>query len=50
MWNDYYNQLNDLIVELSNLEFNDLNFPTNKSLVQYFDDLGKLSLSPLQLP
>jgi hypothetical protein len=49
-WNNYYNQLNDLSVELSNPEFNALQFPLEKSLEQYFDDLGKTSLNPLQLP
>jgi hypothetical protein len=50
MWNDYYNQLHDLKEQLNNLEFNELNFPSNKSLTQYFDDLGKVSLNILQLP
>jgi hypothetical protein len=42
-WNDYYNQLNSL--NLSNITY-----PLNKSLEQYFYDLGQTSLSPLQLP
>lgn len=43
MWNNYYNQLNTL-----NLD--NVTFPLNKSLEQYFNDLGQQSLSPLQLP
>ena len=42
-WNDYYNQLNSL-------NTNDIEFPLNKSLEQYFKDLGKPSLNILQLP
>jgi hypothetical protein len=42
-WNDYYNQLNSLNI-------NDIEFPLNKSLEQYFKDLGKPSLNILQLP
>jgi hypothetical protein len=42
-WNDYYNQLNSLNI-------NDIEFPLNKSLEQYFKDQNKSSLNPLQLP
>jgi len=42
-WNDYYNQLN-------NLNLNSITFPLNKSLEQYFKDLGQTSLHPLQIP
>lgn len=42
-WNDYYTQLNNL-----NLE--DIIYPLNKSLEQYFNDLGQPSLNTLQLP
>ena len=42
-WNNYYNQLN-------NLNLNTIEFPLNKSLEEYFNDLGQPSLSPLQLP
>jgi len=42
-WNDYYNQLNSL-------NTNDIEFPLNKSLEQYFKDQNKSSLNPLQLP
>jgi hypothetical protein len=43
LWNNYYNQLNSL-----NLD--SITFPLNKSLEQYFNDLGQISLNPLQLP
>jgi hypothetical protein len=43
MWNNYYNQLNTL-----NLD--NITFPFNQSLEQYFNNLGQPSLSPLQLP
>ena len=42
-WNDYYNQLNSL-------NLTSITYPLNKSLEQYFYDLGQTSLSPLQLP
>jgi len=42
-WNNYYNQLN-------NLDLNTIPYPLNKSLEQYFNDIGQPSLSPLQLP
>jgi hypothetical protein len=42
-WNTYYNQLNDL-----NLD--NISYPLNKSLEQYFSDLGQSSYSILQLP
>jgi hypothetical protein len=42
-WNDYYNQLSSL-----NLE--SITYPLNKSLEQYFNDLGQPSYSILQLP
>lgn len=42
-WNNYYNQLN-----LLNLD--NITYPLNKSLEQYFNDSGKPSLNPLQLP
>jgi hypothetical protein len=41
-WNDYYNQLN-------NLNLDSIVYPLNKSLEQYFNDLGQSSLSPLQI-
>jgi hypothetical protein len=43
LWNNYYNQLNSL-----NLD--NINYPLDKSLEQYFNDLGQPSLNPLQLP
>jgi hypothetical protein len=42
-WNDYYNQLN-------NLNLDSITYPLNKSLEQYFDDLGQTSYNILQLP
>jgi hypothetical protein len=42
-WNDYYNQLNSLNLDT-------ITYPLNKSLEQYFNDLGQPSLSPLQIP
>jgi hypothetical protein len=43
LWNNYYDQLNSL-----NLD--NITYPLNKSLEQYFNDIGQPSLSPLQLP
>jgi len=42
-WNDYFNQLN-------NLDLNLITYPLNKSLEQYFNDLGQPSYNILQLP
>jgi len=42
-WNDYYNQLNSL-------NLNTITYPLNKSLEQYFNDLGQSSYSILQIP
>ena len=42
-WNDYYNQLNTL-----NLD--NITYPLNVSLEQYFKDNNQTSLNPLQLP
>jgi len=42
-WNNYYNQLNSL-----NLD--NITYPLNKSLEQYFKDQNKISLNPLQIP
>ena len=43
VWNDYYNQLN-------NLNLDNITYPLNKSLEQYFNDLGQPSYNILQLP
>ena len=43
LWTSYYNQLN-------NLNLDSITYPLNKTLEQYFNDLGQLSLNPLQLP
>ena len=42
-WNDYYNLLNNLNVD-------SITYPLNKSLEQYFNDLGQPSFHILQLP
>ena len=42
VWNNYYNQLNSL-------DFDSISYPLNKSLEQYFKDLGQPSLNILQL-
>ena len=42
-WNNYYSQLN-------NLNLDSITYPLNKSLEQYFNDLGQPSLNILQLP
>jgi hypothetical protein len=42
-WNNYYNQLN-------NLNLDSITYPLNKSLEQYFDDLGQPSFHILQIP
>jgi len=42
-WNNYYNQLN-------NLNLDNITYPLNKSLEEYFNDSGQTSLNPLQLP
>lgn len=42
-WNNYYNQLNTL-----NLD--SITYPLNKSLEQYFNDLGKPFYNILQIP
>jgi hypothetical protein len=42
-WNDDYNQLNSL-------DLDTITYPLDKSLEQYFNDLGQPSYSILQLP
>ena len=42
-WTNYYTQLN-------NLNLDSVTYPLNKSLEQYFDDLGQPSYNILQLP
>ena len=42
-WNDYYNQLN-------NLNLDSITYPLDKSLEQYFNDLGQPSFNILQIP
>ena len=43
LWNNYYNQLN-------NLNLDSITYPLNKSLQQYFSDLNQPSFNILQLP
>ena len=43
LWNNYLNQLN-------NLKLDSITYPLNKSLEQYFNDLGQPSYSILQVP
>ena len=43
LWKDYKNKIN-------NLNLNSITYPLNKSLEQYFNDLGQPSLNILQLP
>ncbi len=43
IWSNYYNQLN-------NLNLNSISYPLDKSLEQYFDDLGQPSYNILQMP
>jgi hypothetical protein len=42
-WDNYYSQL-------SNLNLDSITYPLNKSLEQYFNDLGQTSYNTLQLP
>jgi hypothetical protein len=42
-WNNYYNQLNSL-----NLD--NITYPLNQSLEQYFKDQNQISFNPLQIP
>ena len=43
LWDNYYNQLN-------NLNLDSITYPLDKSLEQYFSDVGQTSLNPLQIP
>jgi hypothetical protein len=43
LWNNYYNQLN-------NLNLDSITYPLDKSLEQYFKDQNQISLNPLQIP
>jgi hypothetical protein len=43
LWNNYLDQINTL-------NLNSITYPLNKSLEQYFNDLGQPSLNTLQLP
>jgi hypothetical protein len=37
-------------MQLNNLNLDSITYPLNKSLEQYFSDLGQTSLNPLQIP
>jgi hypothetical protein len=37
-------------MQLNNLNLDSITYPLNKSLEQYFNDLGQPSLNPLQIP
>jgi hypothetical protein len=43
LWNNYFSQLN-------NLNLDNITYPLNKSLEQYFKDINQPSLHPLQIP
>jgi hypothetical protein len=43
LWNNYYNQLN-------NLNLDNINYPLTMSLEQYFNDLGQPASNILQIP
>jgi len=43
LWNNYYNQI-------LSLNTSDITYPLNTSLEEYFNNLNKISLNPLQLP
>ena len=45
-----YNQWNNYKNQLTSLNLNSIEYPLNKSLEQYFNDLGQPSYSILQLP
>jgi len=54
IWNNYYNQLNNLELNFLTLKIQDSNYlpvyGLYKSLEEHFYDSGQLSLNPLQLP
>jgi hypothetical protein len=45
-----YNQWNNYNNQITNLNLDNITYPLNKSLEQYFNDLGQPSLNILQLP
>jgi hypothetical protein len=45
-----YNQWNNYKNQITNLNLNNITYPLNKSLEQYFNDLGQPSFNILQLP
>jgi hypothetical protein len=47
---EYFNKWNSYLNQLNNLDLNSITYPLNKSLEQYFNDLGQPSLNTLQIP
>jgi hypothetical protein len=45
-----YNLWNNYLTQIKNLNLDNITYPLNKSLEQYFNDLGQPSLNILQLP
>jgi hypothetical protein len=45
-----YNKWNDFYYQLSNLNLDNISYPLNMSLEQYFKEQNQISLNPLQLP
>lgn len=46
----FYVRLNDYKNQLNNLNLDSISYPLNKSLEQYFNDLGQPSFNILQIP
>lgn len=46
----FYNRLNNYLNQIDNLDTNNINFPLNNSLEQYFKDSGQELFNPLQIP
>jgi hypothetical protein len=45
-----YNDINNYLNQLESLDLNNITYPLNKSLEQYFKDQNQLSFHPLQIP
>lgn len=45
-----FNRWNDYLTQLNSLNLDNINYPMDKSLEQYFNDLGQPSYNILQLP
>jgi len=48
--NSAYNKWNNYLNQLTSLNTSSITYPLNKSLEQYFNDLGQPSLNILQIP